>query len=72
MLQEGQNLKDIECGIIVQLDGKEGPFIQKFGRTLRSEHPVQYIICIKGTQDNVYLERVIKNLDPNHVKYIEV
>lgn len=32
MLQEGQNLTDIEIGIIIQLDGKERAFIQKFGK----------------------------------------
>lgn len=31
MLTEGQNLKDIDAGIIVQLDGKERPFTQKHG-----------------------------------------
>lgn len=32
MLQEGMNLTDIEAGIIIQLDGEERPFIQKFGK----------------------------------------
>ena len=31
MLTEGQNLKDIDAGIIIQLDGKERPFTQKHG-----------------------------------------
>lgn len=32
MLQEGQNLNNIQAGIIVQLDGEERGFIQKFGK----------------------------------------
>ena len=50
MLQEGQNLVNIEAGIIIQLDGKERSFIQKFGRSLRAEDPVQYIFYYKNTK----------------------
>lgn len=32
MLQEGQNLNGIEAGIIIQLDGKDRSFIQRFGK----------------------------------------
>lgn len=32
MLQEGQNLNNIQAGVIVQLDGEERGFIQKFGK----------------------------------------
>ena len=32
MLQEGMNLNNIEAGIIIQLDGEERAFIQKFGK----------------------------------------
>lgn len=34
MLQEGVNLNDIEVGVIVQLDGQERTFIQKFGKQI--------------------------------------
>lgn len=68
MLQEGQNLKDIEAGVIVQLDGKERAFIQKFGRSLRSENPVQYIFYYKGTRDEEYLKNVLENINPEFIQ----
>lgn len=55
MIQEGQNLKDIEVGIIGQLDGQERAFVQKFGRTLRAKDPIQIILYFKNTRDEDYL-----------------
>ena len=66
MLQEGQNLPDIEAGIIVQLDGKERPFIQKFGRTLRAETPEQYIFYYENTRDEEYLQKILEGIDPKY------
>ena len=68
MLQEGINLNDIEAGIIVQLDGEERAFIQKFGRTLRADYPVQYIIYFKGTRDEEYLNKALENIDTNYIE----
>lgn len=68
MLQEGVNLTDIEVGIIVQLDGEERSFIQRFGRTLRSDSPVQYIIYVKGTRDEEYLKNALENIDKKYIK----
>ena len=72
MLQEGQNLVDIEAGIIIQLDGKERAFIQKFGRTLRAEDPAQYIIYFKNTRDEEYLERVLEDINPEFIRELNV
>ena len=71
MLTEGQNLKNIEVGIIVQLDGKKRPFIQKSGRILRSESPQQYIFYYKGTRDEEYLHNILEGIDSNYVSTIE-
>lgn len=71
MLQEGQNLVDIDAGIIVQLDGKERAFIQKFGRSMRSENPIQFIFYYKGTRDNEYLDKVLEGIDYNYVYYLD-
>ena len=68
MLQEGVNLTDIQVGIIIQLDGEERAFIQKFGRTLRAESPVQYIIYYKGTRDEEYLKMALENIDTKYIK----
>lgn len=71
MLQEGQNLKDIEVGIIAQLDGQERAFIQKFGRTLRAEDPVQIILYFRGTRDEEYLVKALEGINPEYVHELE-
>jgi superfamily II DNA or RNA helicase len=72
MITEGMNLTDIQTGIIVQLDGKERLFIQKFGRSQRAEDPVTYIFYYKGTQDENYLKGALENIDGKYIKYITV
>ena len=67
MLQEGQNLVDIEAGVIVQLDGQERAFIQKFGRSLRATDPIQFIFYYKDTKDTKYLENVLKGIDGEYI-----
>ena len=68
MLQEGQNLNDIEVGIIVQLDGQERSFIQKFGRSLRAEDPIQYIFYYKNTRDTEYLQNALEGINENYIQ----
>ena len=68
MLQEGQNLNDIEVGIIVQLDGQERSFIQKFGRSLRAEDPTQYIFYYKNTRDTEYLQNVLEGINESYIQ----
>lgn len=72
MINEGMNLTDIEAGIIVQLDGKERLFIQKFGRSLRAEDPVSFIFYYKGTQDENYLKGALENIDAKYVQHISI
>lgn len=72
MLQEGQNLVDIEAGIIVQLDGQERAFIQKFGRVLRAEDPAQYIIYFKHTRDEEYLEKVLEGINSEYIRELNI
>lgn len=69
MLQEGQNLIDIDAGVIIQLDGQERSFVQKFGRTMRADNPIQYIFYYKYTRDEEYLNNnVINGIDPKFIK----
>lgn len=70
MLQEGQNLQDIEAGVITQLDGQERVFIQKFGRSLRAEDPIQFIFYYKNTRDEEYLNKALENVDREYVTTI--
>ena len=72
MLTEGQNLKDIDAGIIVQLDGTERPFIQKFGRTLRANDPHQYIFYYKYTRDQEYLDKVLEGINKDYIDEIDI
>lgn len=72
MLQEGMNLTDIQVGVIIQLDGEERAFIQKFGRTLRAESPVQYIIYYKDTRDEEYLQKALESIDTKYIKEINL
>ena len=67
MLQEGVNLNDIEVGVIIQLDGEERSFIQRFGRTLRADSPEQYIIYFKGTRDEEYLKNALEGINEKYI-----
>ena len=68
MLKEGQNLNNIESGIIIQLDGEIRTFIQRFGRVLRAESPEQYILYVKDTQDEKYKNESLAGIDSKYVK----
>jgi superfamily II DNA or RNA helicase len=72
MLQEGENLEDIELGILSQLDGKERSFIQKMGRTLRSKSPIQIILYFKDTMDQTYLENSLQDIDKGYVQKVDI
>lgn len=71
MLQEGQNLTDIEAGVIVQLDGQERAFIQKFGRSLRATDPIQFIFYYRDTRDIEYLENVFEGIDEEYITEVD-
>jgi superfamily II DNA or RNA helicase len=70
MITEGMNLTDINMGIIVQLDGKERLFIQKFGRSMRANDPVSVIFYYKNTQDETYLKHALENIEDKYIRYI--
>lgn len=69
MLTEGVSLHNIQIGVIIQLDGNERLFLQKFGRSLRAENPEQYIFYFKNTRDVEYLNKALKDIDPKYVRY---
>lgn len=72
MLREGVNLSNIEVGIIIQLDNTERYFTQIHGRTLRSLYPEQYVMYVKGTQDEVYVQTAIKDFNEKYIKFISL
>ena len=71
MLQEGQNLTGIEAGVIVQLNGQERAFVQKFGRSLRATDPVQFIFYYKDTRDTEYLENVLEGINEEYITEVD-
>jgi len=68
MATEGLNLKDIQIGVITQLDGKERLFVQKAGRAMRAEYPQIWVFCYENTQDTVYLRNVVNNIEEKYIK----
>lgn len=70
MLQEGMNLTDIDCGILVQLDNGSRGFIQKAGRTLRGKSPEIYIFYYKNTRDEEYLDKALDLVNKNTIIYM--
>lgn len=72
MLTEGQNLTDIEAGIIVQLDNVDRPFVQKTGRVLRSEEPKQYIFYYRDTRDEEYLKKILDGISTEYLKKLDL
>ena len=68
-LIEGQNLKDIECGVIVQLGGTERITVQSIGRIMRSDNPVIYVPVFDGTKDDSFLYTLTDNIPDNCIKH---
>ena len=72
MLKEGQNLEDIQVGIIVQLDGNERDCIQKIGRIMRAKHPEIYILYYKNTRDEEFLKNAVENMNKKYIKEVKL
>ena len=67
MLRESMNLTEVDLGIITQLDNKKLSFIQMLGRVFRSELPECYVLVVKDTQDEVYLNTVLEGFDTEYI-----
>ncbi len=68
-LIEGQNLNDIECGVISQLGGTERITVQSIGRIMRSDNPVIYVPTFDGTKDDSFLCTLTGNIPSNCIKH---
>ena len=71
MINEGVTLSDLEIGIIAQLDGNSGTFVQRAGRTLRGDIPFIYIFYYLNTKDTEYLEGVLSKVRKDYVDYLD-
>lgn len=68
-LIEGQNLKDIDAGVLIQLGGKDRITVQSMGRILRSERPRIYVLCFDNTKDEDYLCTLTNNISSDYIKH---
>jgi superfamily II DNA or RNA helicase len=72
MLTEGVNLNGIEAALIIQLDNQTKSLIQRLGRVLRSESPICYILYLKDTQDEKYLNTAFKGFNKDYLYYTNI
>lgn len=71
-LIEGQNLVDIDCGIIGQIGGQERITVQMIGRIMRSEKPMVFIPIVDGTKDEYFLSTVTENIPASYIKHYKL
>ena len=72
ILNEGVNIENVDGAMVVQLRSSQIQFIQRIGRTLRVRpgHKSNiYVIVCKGTQDEVWMENALRNLDQSKIEY---
>ena len=68
-LIEGENLNNIECGVIGQLGGKDRITVQSVGRVMRSDNPVIYVPVFDDTKDIGFLRTLTDNVPESCVKH---
>ena len=71
-LIEGQNLNDIECGVLGSIGGSNRITIQSIGRIMRSENPIIYVPVIDKTKDESFLYTVTSNVPKEYVKHYKL
>lgn len=68
-LIEGQNLKDIDCGILVQLGGTNRITVQECGRIMRSQNPEIYVPVFDSTKDDSFLYTITNNIPAEYISH---
>lgn len=74
-LNEGQNLPDVDCGLVVQLNSNDLNLIQRLGRFLRFRlgHIGKLIIlCVDDSVDKDWVNAATKNLDSSKITVVEL
>lgn len=72
MLNEGVNIENVDGALVVQLKSSQIQFIQRIGRTLRvrpDHKSIVYVIVCKDTQDEVWMQNALRNLDQDKIEY---
>lgn len=72
MLREGANLVDTPYGIIGQLDNQSKSLRQMVGRLLRHENPEIFILVVRNTKDEKYLEVAIEGMNEQYINYFNI
>lgn len=71
-INEGHNLPNVDCGIIVQINSKQKDILQRIGRLIRFRpgHKAKvFIIVSEGTQDEVWLNSALEGTNQERVSY---
>lgn len=68
-LIEGQNLVDIQCGVLGQLGGTTRITVQECGRIMRSPSPELYVPVIDGTKDDSFLYTLTSSISEEYIKH---
>jgi len=66
---EGQNLKDIDCGVIGQLGGTQRITVQELGRIMRSENPLVFVPVFDDTKDDSFLFTLTSSIPAQYIKH---
>ena len=72
-LNEGQNIVGLDSALVDQLNSKEKDLIQRIGRIIRfrPNHVAHiWIIACDGTQDTVWSDKALQNLDQSKIEHI--
>lgn len=68
-LIEGQNLKDIECGVIGLLGNSIRIAVQELGRIMRSKNPRIYVLVFDNTKDTSFLTSITSQIPETYIKH---
>lgn len=71
-LIEGQNLKDIDCGVIGQLGNSNRITVQQAGRIMRSDNPIIFVPVFDNTKDDGFLTTVTYNIPTEYIKHYKL
>lgn len=72
-LNEGHNIMALDNAFIIQINSNELHLIQRIGRIIRfREGHVGniYIMCVKGTVDEKWLQNALSEIDESNIEYI--
>jgi superfamily II DNA or RNA helicase len=73
-LNEGVNIPNLRCGIIMHSYGNEKKSAQRIGRLLRlmpDDLATIHVLCYVGTVDEAWVKQALEDYDQTKVKWID-